>query len=115
MDKDHVPIEGDHELAQQIVKDFDSLDNWEKDYRACCAMRGVGWVILSWDPVAKRLFNIWVNQHDVGHLVGTVPLLVTDVWEHAYVTDFGIKRPDYIDAFFKSINWKVVSKRFEKK
>ena len=53
-----------------------------------------------------------MNEHDVGHLAGAVPLLILDVFEHAYATDYGIKRMDYIEAFMKAIDWKVVEKRF---
>ena len=78
------------------------------------AMRGIGWVILYYDNGANRLFNVWINEHDVGHFSGCTPLLVMDVFEHAYMTDYGIKRGEYINAFFKTIDWDVVSKRFEK-
>ncbi len=98
-------------LARQIIADFGSMENWEKDFRASCAMRGIGWVILVYDSVAKRLFNLWINEHDVGHLAGTIPILVADVFEHAYMTDYGIARADYINALMKSINWKEAERR----
>ena len=73
-------------------------------------MRGIGWVVLYFDETG--LLNIsWINEHDVGHLAGAKPLLVMDVFEHAYITDYGIKRADYIEAFWKAIDWDVVEKR----
>ena len=75
-------------------------------------MRGIGWVILYYDLINKRLFNVWVNEHDTGHLSGAIPILVLDVFEHAFMIDYGLKRADYIEAFFKAISWKVVSNRF---
>jgi len=60
-----------------------------------------------------RCFNVWVNEHDVGHLVGCAPLLVMDVFEHAYLTDYGIKRADYIEAFMKTIDWQMVGLRLD--
>jgi len=84
---------------------------WEKDSRAMAAMRGIGWVILYYDKQADRLFNVWINEHDVGHFSGCAPLLAIDVFEHAYLIDYGTKRADYIDAFMKVIDWKVVEKR----
>jgi Fe-Mn family superoxide dismutase len=78
-------------------------------------MRGIGWVILFFDPTATRLFNVWIGEHDIGHLVGCIPLLVMDVFEHAYVTDYGIKRVDYINAFMPAVDWSIVLSRFEKK
>src|SRR3989338_6498149 len=99
-------------LNQAIIKEFGSFDFWRKDFVSMCAMRGIGWVVLYKDEVADRLFNIWVNEHDTGHLAGCNPLLVLDVFEHAYMLDYGLKRADYIEAFFKAIDWSVVSNRF---
>ncbi len=83
----------------------------EQGFRATGAMRGIGWVVLYQDNVTDRLFNTWINEHEVGHLAGCRPILVMDVFEHAYITDYGLKRADYIEAFFKNINWEVVGKR----
>ncbi|VVC02999.1 Superoxide dismutase [Fe] [Candidatus Bilamarchaeum dharawalense] len=102
-----------HPIYLQLEKDFGSFENWEKDFRATGAMRGIGWVILYYDKTAKRLFNIWVNEHDIGHLSNAVPLLIMDVFEHAYMIDYGLKKPDYINSFFKAINWDIVLKRFD--
>lgn len=108
------PLAGESALAKQIVADFGSMENWEKDFRATGALRGIGWVILGYDTEAKRLFNIWINEHDMGHLAGAVPVLVMDVFEHAYMIDYGIKRADYIEVFFRSIDWTAAEKRFFK-
>ncbi|MDP7240940.1 MAG: Fe-Mn family superoxide dismutase, partial [Dehalococcoidia bacterium] len=80
-------------------------------FRACGAMRGIGWVVLYQDAVTGRLINMWINEHDAGHPAGGQPLLVMDVFEHAFVTDYGLKRADYIQAFFGNINWGVVEDR----
>ena len=76
------------------------------------AMRGIGWVILYYDKQSDEIFNTWINEHDAGHLSGATPLLIMDVFEHAYMLDYGIKKADYIEAFFKAINWQVVNTRF---
>ncbi|MEK6978881.1 MAG: Fe-Mn family superoxide dismutase [Candidatus Micrarchaeota archaeon] len=99
-------------LSKQFTTDFGSYENWEKDFRATGAMRGIGWVILYFDPLAKRLFNVWINEHDTGHLSGAIPLLVMDVFEHAFMLDYGLKRADYINSFFKALDWDAVEKRF---
>lgn len=112
MSKDATVLDMDSELAKKIVEDFGSFEKWESDFRATGAMRGIGWVILSYDKTAKRLFNVWINEHDVGHLAGAEPLLVMDVFEHAFMLDYGIKRADYIGAFWKAIDWGEVSQRF---
>ena len=74
-------------------------------------MRGIGWVILAYDKEADELFNVWINEHDVGHLSGAVPLLVMDVFEHAFMVDYGLKRADYIAAFWSAIDWSRVESR----
>jgi superoxide dismutase, Fe-Mn family len=101
-------------LAKTLANEFGSLENWEKDFRAAGAMRGIGWVVLYYDPAGKRLFNMWINEHDAGHPSGCAPLIVMDVFEHAYMTDYGLKRADYINAFFKNMNWKEAEARFAK-
>jgi Fe-Mn family superoxide dismutase len=102
----------DSVLAKSLTEQFGSIDTWEKDFRATGAMRGIGWTILYSDPQAKRLFNVWVNEHDMGHLAGCKPLLALDVFEHAYVLDYGLKRADYIEAFMASVDWAIVEERF---
>ena len=77
-------------LHKKIVEDFGSYENWETDFRATGGMRGIGWVILYYDKIGKKLFTCWVNEHDAGHLSGCVPLLVMDVFEHAFVLVPGI-------------------------
>ena len=66
------------------------------------------------DPVSGRLINFWINEHDSGHPAGFEPLLIMDVFEHAYMHDYGLKRADYIEAFFRNINWPKVSSRIDK-
>lgn len=99
-------------LMQKITAEFGSFENWEKDFRAVGAMRGIGWTVLYYDQVGDRLLNMWINEHDAGHLAGCKPLLIMDVFEHAFMVDYGLKRADYISVFFNAIDWKVVEKRF---
>jgi len=106
-------IEKNSNLPKKIAADFGSYENWEKDFRATGAMRGIGWVVLYHDAAAGRLFNTWINEHDVGHLSGATPLLVMDVFEHAYMVDYGLKKADYIEAFFKAIDWTAVGARLK--
>ncbi|MCI0554180.1 MAG: Fe-Mn family superoxide dismutase [Anaerolineae bacterium] len=100
-------------LKKYFDKEWGSQEKWEKDFRTMGAARGIGWVILYHDTQADRLFNVWVNEHDVGHLAGCVPLLVMDVFEHAFMLDYGLKRADYIEAFFTAIDWSVAEKRLK--
>lgn len=99
-------------VFQKLTEDFGSFENWAKDFKAAGMIRGIGWVVLSLDPLAHRTFNTWINEHDLGHLAGCVPLLIMDIFEHAYITDYGLNRADYIEAFFQAIDWDVVASRF---
>jgi Fe-Mn family superoxide dismutase len=107
------PLEKSGTLAKKLTDVYGSYDAWEKDFRATGMMRGIGWVILYQDNVTGGLFNQWINEHEVGHLAGCRPILVMDVFEHAFMTDYGLKRADYIAAFFKNINWKVAEGRVQ--
>jgi Fe-Mn family superoxide dismutase len=98
-------------LVSAINASFGSMEAWEKDFRATGAMRGIGWVILYRDPVGGRLINSWINEHDVGHPAGCSPILVLDVFEHAFMIDYGLKRADYIEAFFRNIDWQAAAAR----
>jgi Fe-Mn family superoxide dismutase len=75
------------------------------------AMRGIGWAILYQDTLGGKLFNQWINEHDAGHPAGCQPILILDVFEHAFLTDYGLKRADYIEAFLKNINWAAAESR----
>ena len=100
-------------LVTRINQEFGNFETWEKDFKGTGAMRGIGWTILYHDSMSKHLFNVWVNEHDVGHLSGCTPLLIMDVFEHAFITDYQLKRADYIEAFTRAINWKAVAERFK--
>ena len=100
-------------LGKRLAQDFGSYGDWEKDFRGTAAMRGIGWAILYLDNLAGRLINVWINEHETGHLAGGTPILVLDVFEHAFMIDYGLKRADYIEAFFKNVNWAAVESRLK--
>ena len=99
-------------LYKEIVKQFGSYDAWKKDFQAVGLMRGVGWAVLAVDPDTGNLINSWVDEHEINHLATSSLILVMDVWEHAFITQYGLNRAGYIDAFFKNINWQTVVSRF---
>lgn len=112
--KDLDTIAAGGELEKSIIENFGSFDAWLTEWRSLGLTRGIGWVALVRDTTTGRLFNIWIGEHDMGQLAGTDMLLIMDVWEHAYMTDYGIKRPAYIESFVQAIDWQVVEKRFAK-
>jgi len=107
--KGSLPAEG--KLASKLAAEFGSVENWEKDFRAVGAMRGIGWAVLYQDPLSGRLLNVWINEHDGGHPAGCTPVLIMDVFEHAFMIDYGLKRADYINAFFQNVDWAAVESR----
>ncbi len=100
-------------LIKKLSEDFGTYETWEKDFKAVGAMRGIGWVALYQDVTNGRLINFWINEHDVSHPAGCNLLLIMDVFEHAFMLDYGLKRADYIEAFFKNIDWSVVEGRLK--
>jgi len=100
-------------LFRKTSENFGSYETWETDFRATATMRGIGWVILYQDPVNGKLFNFWINEHEAGHPAGGIPILVLDVFEHAFMIDYGLRRADYITAFFKNVDWQTVETRLK--
>jgi Fe-Mn family superoxide dismutase len=91
---------------------FGSYNIWKADFVSIGKMRGVGWAICLQDPKRNRLTNHWVTLHEIGNVAGFDPVLVMDVWEHAFLLDYKpAERPKYIEAFFANIDWKVVENR----
>jgi Fe-Mn family superoxide dismutase len=104
-------ISKSEKLYQKLVESFGSYEAWEKDFKATGSMRGIGWTVLYQDILSGNFVNFWINEHDVGHPSGGMPILIMDVFEHAFMIDYGLKRADYIEAFFRNINWTEVEKR----
>ena len=100
-------------LYAKIQQDFGSYDRWKLDFVSTGLMRGIGWVVSYVEPKSGRLMNEWINEHDLGHLAGATPILIMDVWEHAFITQFALDRNKYIEVFFDNINWNVAASRFK--
>ena len=113
MRKDKMEMNRDSALARKIKEDFGSYENWEKDFKATGSMRGIGWAALYYDGPGDRLWNVWINEHDAGHLAGTGLIMIMDVFEHAFMIDYGVKKPDYIAALFNALCWNAAEERFE--
>lgn len=104
----------DCEPAANLIKtNFGDIERWKKDFISTGAMRGIGWAALYYDPPSSRLFNMWIEEHNVNHIAGGRLLLIMDVFEHAFTIDYGTDRAKYIEAFFKNINWETVTQRCE--
>ena len=104
-------INKEGKLFPKIAEDFGNYESWEKEFKAVGTMRGIGWAVLYQDTSNGRLINFWINEHDVAHPAGCNPILILDVFEHAFMIDYGLKRADYVEAFFKNIDWNAAEKR----
>lgn len=102
-------------LGKSIIETYSALDVWKNDFAKLGAARGVGWVILYQDPEMKVLSNHWISMHEDGNVAGFVPLLVMDVWEHAWFRDYKpADRPKYVESFLSNVDWEAVEKRLVK-
>lgn len=102
-------------IGKKIQEVYSNIDVWRNDFSKVGAMRGVGWAVLFQDPVTKTLSNHWITLHEEGNVAGFVPILVMDVWEHAWLLDYKpADRPKYIESFFSNIDWAAVEGRLIK-
>lgn len=101
-------------LAQAITRDFGSVARWRAEFSAMGKAEGggSGWVILTYSPRDKRLMNAWAADHTTT-LAGGRPVLVMDMYEHAYHMDYGAKAAAYVDAFMQGIHWEQSTKLYE--
>lgn len=97
-------------LYQKLIDSFGSFAKWMSNFKHTALIRGIGWVVLY--EKEGELYDVWVDDHHIGHLAGANPLVVLDVWEHAYITEFGLDRAKYVDVVMKNLNWEVIEKRY---
>jgi Fe-Mn family superoxide dismutase len=114
MTKEKIEMSADSSLMTKINMIYGSLENFKSVFTQIGKTRGIGWVALVKGEREDELFTIWIDEHNTGNFANTKILLIMDVFEHAFLTDYGIKRADYINAFMGVIDWNVVQKRFEK-
>ncbi len=100
-------------LAEALAVQWGSVDAWQAEFKAMGLMRGIGWVLLTYDSKGKAFHNVWVSDHEQGHLANLPIILAMDMWEHAFMVDYvPAQKNNYIEAFFKNLNWSVVDQRF---
>ncbi|HJU03953.1 MAG TPA: Fe-Mn family superoxide dismutase [Nitrospiraceae bacterium] len=103
-------------FLQAAEHSFGNYDIWKADFMGVGKMRGVGWAVCYQNPNNGRLSNHWITLHETGNVAGFAPVLVMDVWEHAFILDYKpSERGSYIDAFFSNIDWKAVDERIASK
>ena len=100
-------------IIEAIAKDFGSFDQWQEEFKALglCAR---GWAILAYDFNDGKLHNYIADLHNQGGIWGAAPILVLDVYEHAYFIDFGANRKSYIEAYLQNLNWQAIDQKYLK-
>ena len=102
-------ISQNSELYKSIVYLWGSFEKWLTLFKSISLSRGIGWAILYFDKKEMRLLNAYVEDHQLGQLVGCTPILVLDMWEHAFVSDYQLSgKKQYVDDYFENINWSKV-------
>jgi Fe-Mn family superoxide dismutase len=99
-------------LSNALDEAYGGFDEWKTDFMAVGGMRGVGWAIASYDTTTSEITNHWVSDHENGHIAGSVPVVVLDVWEHAFIKDYKpADKGKYVEAFFANLDWKACEAR----
>lgn len=107
-----VPGRMDPGLSSAIKKRFGSVDKWAEDFKAS-AKSASGWAMLTYHPINRKLYNVVSDKHSIGVLWMASPLVVIDVYEHAFYVDYKNNKAAYIEKFVKHINWQEVSLRYK--
>ena len=102
------------QFRSAVERSFPSYEIWKTDFVSVGKMRGVGWAMCYEQPETGRLSNHWISLHQTGEVTGFNPVLVMDVWEHAFLLDYKpAERPKYIEAFFSNIDWDAAERRLK--
>jgi Fe-Mn family superoxide dismutase len=104
----------DPKLLQDINTYFGSFKAWKKNFIATGAIPGVGFVVFCRDRNSGLLFNTWINEFNIGEIIGVDILLAMDMWEHAYIAEFGLDLNKYSNTFLNNVNWSIVSSLYNK-
>jgi Fe-Mn family superoxide dismutase len=101
-------------LYQAIVSQWGSFDVWINNFKQVAKTRGVGWAILSYEKNTGELINSWIDEQHLGQLNSATPILMLDMWEHAFVADYQPSgKGQYIDDFFANLNWSVIENNYD--
>lgn len=108
-------IGADSELKKSIESEWGSFDAWLARFKTIAMTRGIGWAVLYYDPMAKKLLNTWVDEQHLGQLNSCHMILCIDMWEHAFIYDYPTsEKKKYVETFFENLNWSVIEENFTK-
>lgn len=109
-----VAAEETHPLATIAAERYGSWDKFIAHIKEVAGTRGIGWVVVYFDPAVRTLHTAWVNDHELGQLAGLPIVLAVDMWEHAFMVDYvPAEKKTYVEAFLENVNWKVPQQRLE--
>ena len=102
----------DGSVKDMITAQWGDFDTWLQRFKTVASTRGVGWAMLYFDKDTNQLVQTWVDEQHLGQLANAHIILALDMWEHSYMRDYlPAQKGEYIDAFFKNLNWEVVASR----
>jgi len=110
----HSEIAMDSLSYMRLARDFGSFEEWQKDFIACCTASRCGWAITYFNTYLQRYMNCTIDLHSINVPIGSYPIIVMDVWQHAYYRDYLKDVKTYVYGMMKQLNWDVIEKRFKK-
>lgn len=107
-------LKEDSKLKYAIAQSGLDFEKWLEEFKAMALTRGIGWAMLYYDKETGKLFNTWVDEQHLGHLVGASPILALDMWEHSYYLDYTpAEKKKYIESFFANLNWEAIEENLQ--
>jgi len=101
-------------VYMRLERDFGSFDEWQRDFIACAMSARNGWALTVYNSFLKRYVNVVVDLHSLNVPLSSYPVIVMDVWEHAYYRDYLNDRKKYVFAMMKELNWEIIDDRFQR-
>lgn len=98
----------------RLQRDFGSFDDWQHDIIACALSSNQGWAVCGYSVYLKRFVNTVIDLHSQNAMVGLIPVIVLDVWDHASYHDYPNDKQAYVVKMMEELNWKVIEERFQK-
>jgi superoxide dismutase, Fe-Mn family len=110
----HSEVYMDSMAYLRLERDFGTFEDWQKDFMGCALACGNGWAVCGYNTYLQRYINTMVSNHSQDMMLGTYPLIVIDMWEHAYAKDYQTDKKSYLIAMMKELNWNVIVERVKK-
>jgi Fe-Mn family superoxide dismutase len=97
----------------RLSRDFGDFDRWQKDFMSCALSSGEGWAVTGYHLLLKKYVNTFISHHSGDVLLGLYPVVVVDMWSHAYHKDYIVDKKSYLVAMMREFNWTTIEQRFE--